>query len=99
MKVKVHWIVDGIADVEAESQEEAESWVSENLQTLLNNNPEFKDKLGVYKSMDHGDPKRRKAYYVTDDENMEIYEKLTGGDIGEQPIGQLVGKDKTPHFY
>ena len=47
MKVKVHWIVDGIADVEAESQEEAESWVSENLQILLNNNPEFKDKLSA----------------------------------------------------
>ena len=43
--------------------------------------------------------KRRKAYYVTDDENMEIYEKLSGGDIGEHPIGKLVGKDKTPHFY
>jgi hypothetical protein len=43
--------------------------------------------------------KRRKAYYVTDDENMEIYEKLVGGEVGEEPIGQLVGKDKTPHFY
>ena len=43
--------------------------------------------------------KRRKAYYVTDDENMEIYEKLAGGEIGDEPIGQLVGKDKTPHFY
>ncbi len=24
---------------------------------------QFKDKLGVYKNMDHGDPKRKKAYY------------------------------------
>ena len=24
---------------------------------------QFKDKLGNYKSLDHGDPKRRKAYY------------------------------------
>ena len=47
MKVKVHWIVDGIADVEAKRQEDAESWVSENLQNLLNKNPEFKDKLGA----------------------------------------------------
>ena len=47
MKVKVHWIVDGIADVEAKNQEDAESWVSENLQNLLNKNPEFKDKLGA----------------------------------------------------
>ena len=49
MKVKVHWIVDGIADVEAKSQEDAESWVSENLQNLLNKNPEFKDKLDQFR--------------------------------------------------
>ena len=24
----------------------------------------FKDKLGHYKSLDHGDPKRKKAYYA-----------------------------------
>ena len=24
---------------------------------------QFKDKLGVYKSLDHNDPKRKKAYY------------------------------------
>jgi len=24
---------------------------------------QYKDKLGHYKSLDHGDPKRRKAYY------------------------------------
>jgi len=24
---------------------------------------QFKDKLGEYKHLDHGDPKRRKAYY------------------------------------
>ena len=24
---------------------------------------QFKDKLGHYKSLDHGDPKRKKAYY------------------------------------
>ena len=47
MKVKVHWIVDGIADVESSSQEEAERWVNETLQTLLNNNPDFKEKLGA----------------------------------------------------
>ena len=47
MKIKVHWIVDGIADVESPSQEEAERWVNETLQTLLNNNPDFKEKLGA----------------------------------------------------
>jgi hypothetical protein len=47
MKVKVHWIVDGIAVVESETQEEAERWVNENLQDLLNKNPDFKEKLGA----------------------------------------------------
>ena len=47
MKVKVHWIVDGIADVDSEDQDEAERWVNEMLQGLLNKNPEFKDKLGA----------------------------------------------------
>ena len=47
MKVNVHWIVDGIAVVESETQEEAERWVNENLQDLLNKNPDFKEKLGA----------------------------------------------------
>ena len=47
MKVKVHWIVDGIAVVESDTQEEAERWVNENLQDLLNKNPDFKEKLGA----------------------------------------------------
>ena len=42
MKVKVHWIVDGIADVESKDQKEAEIWVNETLQELLNKNPDFK---------------------------------------------------------
>ena len=47
MKVKVHWIVDGIADVESKDQQEAERWVNEVLQDLLNRNPDFKEKLGA----------------------------------------------------
>ena len=31
MKIKVHWIVDGIAELDADSQEEAETWVNEEL--------------------------------------------------------------------
>ena len=36
MIILVHWIVDGIADVEAKDQEEAERWVNEILQAILN---------------------------------------------------------------
>ena len=36
MKIKVHWIVDGIAELDADSQEEAEKWVNEALTNILN---------------------------------------------------------------
>ena len=35
MKIKVHWIVDGIAELDADSQEEAEKWVNEALTNIL----------------------------------------------------------------
>ena len=47
MKIKVHWIVDGIAELDADSQEEAETWVNEALTNILNENPIFKEKLGA----------------------------------------------------
>ena len=56
MKIKVHWIVDGIAELDADSQEEAEKWVNEALTNILNDNPIFKEKLGA-KAI------QRKAYF------------------------------------
>ena len=47
MKIKVHWIVDGIAELEAESQEEAEKWVNEVLTGIVNDNPIFSERLGA----------------------------------------------------
>ena len=47
MKIKVHWIVDGIAELDADSQEEAETWVNDELTNILNENPIFKEKLGA----------------------------------------------------
>ena len=47
MKIKVHWIVDGIAELDADSQEEAEKWVNETLTNILNDNPILKEKLGA----------------------------------------------------
>jgi chromosome segregation ATPase len=40
----------------------------------------------------------RKTYYITDDENRDIYEKLEKGDVGEC-VGKLVGKSQRPHFF
>ena len=47
MKIKVHWIVDGIAELDANNQEEAETWVNEVLTQILNDNPIFSEKFGA----------------------------------------------------
>ena len=47
MKIKVHWIVDGIAELEADSQQEAEKWVNQTLSKILDDNPIFTEKLGA----------------------------------------------------
>ena len=47
MKIKVHWIVDGIAELDANNHEEAEKWVNEVLTQILNDNPIFSEKLGA----------------------------------------------------
>ena len=47
MKVKVHWIVDGIAELEMESLEAAEGYVDEILRDIVNNNEVLVNKLGA----------------------------------------------------
>ena len=37
MKYKVHWIIDGLIDVEAESKEDAEKKIQEELETYVKN--------------------------------------------------------------
>ncbi len=47
MKIKVHWIVDGIAELDAENQQEAEKLVNQTLSKILDDNPIFTEKLGA----------------------------------------------------
>ena len=47
MKVKVHWVIDGIAEVEADSLEDAEKIVNEKLSEFVKNNPEIEQKMGA----------------------------------------------------
>ena len=44
MKVKVHWVIDGIAEVEAESLEDAEKIVNEKLSDFVGSNPDIEKK-------------------------------------------------------
>ena len=47
MKVKVHWVIDGIAEVEAESLEEAEKIVNERLSEFVGSNPDLEKNMGA----------------------------------------------------
>ena len=47
MKVKVHWVIDGIAEVEAESLEEAEKIVNERLSDFVGSNPDLEKNMGA----------------------------------------------------
>ena len=47
MKVKVHWVIDGVAELEAESLEDAEKIVNEKLASFVSNNPDLEEKMGA----------------------------------------------------
>ena len=47
MQVKVHWIIDGVADIEAETPEEAENKVENELSKFMGKNKELSDTLGA----------------------------------------------------
>ena len=47
MKVKVHWVIDGIAEVEADGLEDAEKIVNERLSDFVKNNPDIEQKMGA----------------------------------------------------
>ena len=47
MKVKVQWIIDGVMEVDAESNEAAEALVDEKLREFIVENAELTDVLGA----------------------------------------------------
>ena len=47
MKVKVHWVIDGVAELEAESLENAEKIVNDKLADFVSNNPDLEEKMGA----------------------------------------------------
>ena len=47
MKIEVHWLIDGIMSVEAETAEQAEKLVAEQLTQLVKKTPELKNKFGA----------------------------------------------------
>ena len=47
IKVKVHWVIDGIAEVEAQSLEDAEKKVNQKLSDFVGSNPDLEKKMGA----------------------------------------------------
>ena len=47
MQVKVHWIIDGVADIEAETPEEAENKVENELSKFMGKNKKLSDTWGA----------------------------------------------------
>ena len=47
MKVKVHWVIDGIAEIEAKDLEEAEVEINKKLGKIVSDNPVLEDELGA----------------------------------------------------
>ena len=47
MKIEVHWLIDGVMSVEAETAEQAEKLVADQLTKLVKQTPELTDKFGA----------------------------------------------------
>ena len=47
MRVKVQWIIDGLIEIEAESNEAAEAITDEKLRSFIAANPELTEVLGA----------------------------------------------------
>lgn len=47
MQVKIHWIIDGVAELDAETPEDAEAQIEEMLKKVLADNPDLINVLGT----------------------------------------------------
>jgi len=53
MRVKVQWIIDGLVEIDAESNEAAEAIVNEKLRSFISANPELTELLGAVAIQGH----------------------------------------------
>ena len=47
MKVKVHWIIDGVMEIDADTNEVAEALADEKLRSFINAHPDLTQTLGA----------------------------------------------------
>ena len=53
MQVKVQWIIDGLIEIDAESNEAAEAIADEKLRSFIAENPELTEVLGAVAIQGH----------------------------------------------
>ena len=53
MRVKVHWIIDGLIEIEAQSNEAAEAIADEKLRRFIDKYPELTEVLGAVAIQGH----------------------------------------------
>jgi hypothetical protein len=53
MRVKVQWIIDGLIEIDAESNEAAEAIADEKLRNFITANPELTEVLGAVAIQGH----------------------------------------------
>jgi len=68
MDVKVHWIIDGVAELDAESLEAAEQKVDAVLRDVISKNPELVEMLGARAL-------QGKAYLPGSEEDIDVESK------------------------
>ena len=47
MKYKVHWLIDGLVEIEADNLDAAEKIVKDKIETFINNNTNFFQEMGA----------------------------------------------------
>ena len=47
MKVKVHWIIDGVMEIDADTNEAAEALADEKLRNFINAHPDLTENFGA----------------------------------------------------
>ena len=53
MQIKVQWIIDGLIEIDAETNEAAEAIADEKLRSFIAENPEFTEVLGAVAIQGH----------------------------------------------
>ena len=47
MKYKVHWLIDGLVEIEAKDTDAAEKIIKEKIETFVENNASFFEEIGA----------------------------------------------------